>query len=370
MVYYLAMMISNMPNQPIGSQDEPGKSADLNRPQVIQNLMVVSHYLVKQSRDLLSHNPLYPNLSLSFERPIQYLMEQPYSPGELAGKLNISKQACSKIVREMEGLGIIEKKANPSDARSSLLFFTETGLNLLQDGIEASNRIHQQFADALGQANLDQLTLVLANLCQALKAPVHEARTLSPEYLKKLPKHPAHLNALVQALSNFWQQSFFAELKQQGFSGLKTNFGQILGMIQHEPRHIQYIASVVGVSKQALAATANDLEASGYIVRQPDPTDKRQVLLELTELGQNLLNQAVKSVQRAEQHAADLLTPEQWQSLQTHLHSLYLQVASHYDSANVLGQKIQQLANELINDLGTTGANALAQHLLQLTRGK
>ena len=51
------------------------------------------------------------------------------------------------------------------------------------------------------------------------------------------------------------------------------------------------------------------------------------------------------------------------------LTTFYSAIAEHYDSAGVLRNRIQQLSRQLVDELGATGARALAQQLMAMTRG-
>ncbi|MFD0793796.1 MarR family winged helix-turn-helix transcriptional regulator [Mucilaginibacter litoreus] len=49
------------------------------------------------------------------------------SNNELAAKLNVSKQATSKIVKELEAINMVKSEKSPEDARVVMLHFTAEG---------------------------------------------------------------------------------------------------------------------------------------------------------------------------------------------------------------------------------------------------
>jgi DNA-binding MarR family transcriptional regulator len=66
--------------------------------------------------------------------------------------------------------------------------------------------------------------------------------------------------------------------------------GAVLGRLDRQgTSSIGELASAERVRPQSMAQTVCDLEALGLIARRPDPSDGRRVLVELTELGAEIL---------------------------------------------------------------------------------
>ena len=62
--------------------------------------------------------------------------------------------------------------------------------------------------------------------------------------------------------------------------------GAVLGRLDREgPQSVSDLAVTERVRPQSMAQTVGDLEADGYVMRRPDPDDKRRALVELTEQG-------------------------------------------------------------------------------------
>ncbi|GGG99898.1 MarR family winged helix-turn-helix transcriptional regulator [Mucilaginibacter phyllosphaerae] len=49
------------------------------------------------------------------------------SNNELAAKMNVSKQATSKIIKELEAINMVKSEKSPDDARVVMLYFTTEG---------------------------------------------------------------------------------------------------------------------------------------------------------------------------------------------------------------------------------------------------
>ncbi len=68
--------------------------------------------------------------------------------------------------------------------------------------------------------------------------------------------------------------------------------GAVLGRLDREgTRSIGDLALAERVRPQSMTQTVGDLEADGLIARRADPDDRRRILVELTELGRQTLEQ-------------------------------------------------------------------------------
>jgi len=333
----------------------------------VAHLMVLNHFVEKTSMDKLKQGGAYRKLSLAFVGFISLLAERDYSPGELAGRLGISRQACSKTIRELEILELIERRKHPTDSRSSVLSLSENGLQLLSDGIEVTNEINRQFATEVGDDSLQQLIRILERLCRSLAIELTRVRAPQPG-TRAAGEQPTSFGLLLAGIVSYMQQSLSASLSDKGFTGLNQSAGPVLGLLDREERRIQYIASVIGVTKQAIALTASDLERAGYITKEPDPSDKRQIILQLTPLGKRLLTESIASVKSLETSFQAILGDDDYRLMDNTLAALYGQVAEHYDSANELPARIRQISENLIAELGVAGVRSLTQHLMTITR--
>ena len=338
---------------------------------VIAHLMVISHYIQKKTLDTLVAASGYQGLSLAYVGYISLLMERDYSPGELARKLGVTKQACSKTVGELEKHSYIERRSNPEDSRSKLLSLTNGGRQLLSDGSEAAAQIQQEFAHKVGSDRLDQLNRVLLSLCNGLEISLPSIQVQQSIKKGSVNAKPMRLNMLLAKLSDYFHEALTKGLENQGFSGLKPNFSQVLGLIgSEEGGRIQYISTVIGVSKQAIAVIAQELEELGYIVREPDPDDKRQIILRRTSLGDRLLDASAASVCGLQDKLESMLSSEDYQQLEATSAALYFLVADNYGALSILPAKVKQLSEYLLDELGMAGARTLAQQLMSMTRGK
>jgi DNA-binding MarR family transcriptional regulator len=75
------------------------------------------------------------------------------------------------------------------------------------------------------------------------------------------------------------------ELLDRGYAGFRRADGAWVRILAHEPCSLSELASIVGVSPQAVTKAADTLEERGYVVRRPDANDRRKIVLELTASG-------------------------------------------------------------------------------------
>jgi DNA-binding MarR family transcriptional regulator len=92
---------------------------------------------------------------------------------ELARRARITKQAMSKVVKNLEAGGYILTRKNANDNRSSVIFLTDNGKRLLISAAEAFREIQDEYVGIIGQEDTDTLKEILGKL----------VFTLHPEYL-------------------------------------------------------------------------------------------------------------------------------------------------------------------------------------------
>jgi DNA-binding MarR family transcriptional regulator len=68
--------------------------------------------------------------------------------------------------------------------------------------------------------------------------------------------------------------------------GFPMGQGAVLGALDREgPRSISELAAGAKMRPQSMAQTVRELEDGGYVVRRPDPNDRRRFFIELTHEG-------------------------------------------------------------------------------------
>ncbi|SEW18624.1 transcriptional regulator, MarR family [Chitinophaga sp. YR573] len=91
---------------------------------------------------------------------------------ELAKRARITKQAMSKVVKNLEAGGYILTRKHENDNRSAVIFLTDNGKRLLISAAESFREIQEEYTDIIGQEDADSLKLILGKLVSTLR-PEH-----------------------------------------------------------------------------------------------------------------------------------------------------------------------------------------------------
>ncbi len=83
---------------------------------------------------------------------------------------------------------------------------------------------------------------------------------------------------------------FRTELASRGkagadVEGIRPAHLQVFGVIKADGSRLTDLADSAGLSLSSMAELVDDLESLGYVQRQPDPSDRRAKLVELTPSG-------------------------------------------------------------------------------------
>jgi DNA-binding MarR family transcriptional regulator len=99
---------------------------------------------------------------------------------DLAGKGQLSLAACSELVDELQHLGYLERRPDPSDGRAKLIFPTIKGRDLLDSAGQAVAELEQRWRQKLPRGAFDIACKTLDDLLSALddeSTPTKRTRT-------------------------------------------------------------------------------------------------------------------------------------------------------------------------------------------------
>ena len=88
---------------------------------------------------------------------------------ELAELAHVRKQTMAQAVEQLERTGYVERKPNPNDRRSQLVFLTERGKSVPPVTHAAAARIEKDWAALTSSKELDDLRKSLLGLTEALR---------------------------------------------------------------------------------------------------------------------------------------------------------------------------------------------------------
>lgn len=83
---------------------------------------------------------------------------------DLAAAAGIRPQSMMKIVHELEELGLVTRRPDPSDSRAKLIEFTAQGEQLIEQLTRSTEQVWEQYAALLGKDELRQVTTTLDSL--------------------------------------------------------------------------------------------------------------------------------------------------------------------------------------------------------------
>ena len=86
------------------------------------------------------------------------------SNNELAGHLNISKQAASKVIKDLEAINLVKSEKCCSDARAVTLFLTEQGSKLYRDILTQVDVLENDYKKLVGPKNYEAAMNVLMKI--------------------------------------------------------------------------------------------------------------------------------------------------------------------------------------------------------------
>ncbi len=111
----------------------------------------------------------YGDFKMSSMSLLANLTEEGVTNNELAKKAGISKQAMSKVVKELEESGYINTRPHESDARSSVIFMAERGKQLFVHLNEVMEVIRTRMDEVAGQERVEEMIAVLYEILEVLE---------------------------------------------------------------------------------------------------------------------------------------------------------------------------------------------------------
>jgi len=229
----------------------------------------------------LSRDLGFEGLRPSFGPLLSRVWEQGRPIGAVASELGISSQACGQLVDLVQAAGYLERQPNPADRRSRLVMLTARGRSLVEEAVRLILESEADYAALVGDDAYRSFTAALAKLHRGFALPTHADSELTARAQQSF--------GVLPLVAERVRRELMTALIDRGHTGLKMSHAQVLPLIGPEGGRIHEIARLEGVSRQAISATSQDLESLGYIHREPDPLDRRGVVLQLTDRGVGLI---------------------------------------------------------------------------------
>lgn len=325
-----------------------------------RHLLGVARYLQTCVMDTLQEQYGHRGLRLGFAPYITLLSESDKRLTDLADILGISRQACNQAVKQVEAAGYISRTADPLDGRAKQLTLSSRGVKLSEDGQRIAAQLDQQFTDLVGAQQFADASKSLNKISRHLSLGLSlQSPTVANTFM----------GALLPRLSDYIMRRLMELNRAKGHPRLKLSFAQVLTLIGPGGGRIQQMAATHDVSKQAISAIATELEDLGYLRRQTDPVDARQIVLQFTARGQELIADSVTSVDQLAQEFEAIISKAALKRMNITLYDLYRGLHLEQDIFEHTGAvDISLLALQLQQQLGDHDSQALARLLLNTSR--
>jgi MarR family transcriptional repressor of mepA len=134
--------------------------------ELAERFMRVFESSFKQMSHRRHHNHVFKDLSINKLHTLNMLYHHPgTAQKELAEMLEITPAAVSTAVREMEGMGLIERKADEHDARLMRLYLSEEANQIVGENI---THRHAAIAKLLSVLPIEEQHMFVSSLEKAL----------------------------------------------------------------------------------------------------------------------------------------------------------------------------------------------------------
>lgn len=300
----------------------------------------------------------YERLRPSFGPLLSLIAQRPRPLRALADALSISPQAVSQLVSACERCGFTERGPDPDDGRNRLIALTRRGRGLVADANRQRRRLTAEYAANIGDEAMDRFAESATRLLRALS----EAPDVLP-----IAGRSASIGAL-PLLSVDAQRTLMKDTAARGHAGLKMSHAQVLPLIGPEGARVASLARVQGISRQAVGATARELEDMGYLRREPDPRDRRGVVFLLSDQGEALIRDSVAALDALDARYAKAIGPRRYSALQRGARALYESLGLEreiFDGTPQDGEPLERLAERLRRELGDDASRRLAALLAE-----
>lgn len=109
-----------------------------------------------------------------------------------------------------------------------------------------------------------------------------------------------------------FQERLYARMAEAGHDRLRRRHGAVMAYLDPDGTRASDLAERSGTHKQVIGTLVDELETLGYVVRRPDPADRRAKLIVPTELGREQIRVASAIIAEIEQSYADRVGAERF----------------------------------------------------------
>lgn len=116
----------------------------------------------------------YPYFKMSYLPFIMNISTSGSTNNEIAQKAKVTKQAMSKVVKELTAHGLIRVEKHPTDARASMIFLTKEGEKFVSQSKFCVSGLQEEYKTIIGEEALNQMLESIHKIVQH-----HETTTVN-----------------------------------------------------------------------------------------------------------------------------------------------------------------------------------------------
>jgi DNA-binding MarR family transcriptional regulator len=128
--------------------------------------LIYQHY--SQAMDAALREAGFEDIAPSAGNVFPFVGPEGITVSQLAGLAHVRKQTMAQTVEQLEVAGYVERKPNPKDRRSQLVFLTERGRSVPPVTHAAAARVEERWAALTSRTRLETLRASLLALLEAL----------------------------------------------------------------------------------------------------------------------------------------------------------------------------------------------------------
>lgn len=230
-----------------------------------------------------------PALAVLFEQ----LDQAGTRPSLLAMRAGVTRSSMTELIARAKALGLVERRADPADARARLVAFTPAGLRLQQRLRAAVLGAERAMTRAIGAAFVGRLRVQLADYL-ANDAVAASIALDNPSWRRW------SIGRALAAAARLFARDVLAAVRAHGFAEVNEGVLGLCRLLDRDGTRLTELATRARMTKPAMAELVARAQAIGLVERQPDPRDGRARAIRFTRRGLRLLDAARAGVAEAE----------------------------------------------------------------------
>jgi len=135
-------------------------------------------------------------------------------------------------------------------------------------------------------------------------------------------ERPLNLVSLLRETFIALNDLVVVRLAERGHSGVPPSHGAVFQYLDDTGTTVSVLAERAQMTKQAMAELVQHLETRGYVVRVPDPSDRRAKLVQPTERGHEVFKIAQELVPEIEARIQSVIGADRTSALRRDLETI------------------------------------------------